>query len=361
MKSMRELVEAGERIRGKRRERATDGGGVEHGMFTAIAHSPQPIRLHRLQGTILASTGPYIARAQGGQLLDQRKTEVVGPPNAQGEYSSPFTTEYIRSIEGRWPDSAWTSTQVGWAFSHGTPYPREGMVRWNEGRGQWVEQPEIAWARGWADGVLAGSIDGKVRWVDGSDRPIPPALAGSLVSDFLSVARCRVSKAGDVLLEIQRSPHLAPGWWIFPCGECKPERVVLPPDMDETRVSLEFGHSPCEFVVHGGMKSGEPFCAYRDQGVWRPLPPLPTDPTWTRLMNTPSGDFVIISLDFSSMFSIYRLARQEVWEPMPIFFYANRCFPSMYDFEIGEGGELWLALEFSTSGMHDAILYHARI
>lgn len=332
-------------------------------MFTAIASSRQPIRLHQLQGTIIASTGPYIARAQGGQLLEQRKTEAVAAPDDQGVFSPPLDLKDIRTIDGRWPDCAWTSAEVGWAFSGRTPYPREGMLRWDEGRGQWVEQPGIAWARSWADGVLAVAVDGKLRWVDGSDRPIPPLFVERIVPDFLSLSPCRVSKDGDVLFEIQRSPHFAPGWWLFPRGGVEGERLDFQslPELAGSSAFVNFGPGPYDWIAQGRLASEEPFGAYHLDGRWHMLPQMPLSSKWVQreLVVSPLGGFYMVSFERFGSLSICRLVGGQVWEPIPIFFYPNRCFPSDYQLRIGEEGELWLAIDFGELKQNDVVLYHA--
>ncbi|WP_437598301.1 hypothetical protein [Sorangium sp. So ce590] len=330
-------------------------------MFTAIATSQQRIRLHRLQGAVIASTGAYIARAQGGLLQDQRRTEAVGAPDAQGMFPSPMVPRDIATLEGRWPDCAWTVAEVGWAFSGTSPYPRQGVARWDAERGQWVEQPGISSVHGWADGVLAGGADGTNRWVDGSDRPLPPVLVQGLLNST-HMPFHKVSKSGDVIAKVQGSPTLEPGWWIFPRGECEGERFAWPPELDESSISLSIGHAPYDLIAEGELKSGEPFRAYRVEGRWQPLPPFPTKNKWEQLdvRVTPSGELLMISFHRLSSFSICRLVRGDAWEPIPIFLYPNRCFPSDYTFVAGEEGELWLALDFGIGHKNDVILYHAR-
>lgn len=342
-------------------------------MFTAIASSQQPIELHRLEGAVLASTGPHVARAQGGRLHDPRMTEVVMAPNADGVSPPPVVPREIQSMDGRWPDRVWAvATNVGWQThaAAGPPpampgiitaaTPRNAVVRWDEERGRWVEQPDLAWVSTWADGVLAMGVDGALRWLDGSGRPIPPVLAEKLLWDGWNPPwGLRTTRAGDVIVYVTQATRLEPGWWVFPRGELTPERLVLPPGVDEKSVALHTGDGCDELLAWGSLRSGERFIARHTQGGWQMLPPFRGDYRVQGLLATPSGGLFVSSRDQASPLCIYRLGRGGDWERIPIPFHTKPDFPSSH-LVAGEGDDLWLTVDFGDRYRHQVVLYHAR-
>ncbi|WP_437619682.1 hypothetical protein [Sorangium sp. So ce1151] len=353
-------------------------------MFTAIASSHQPIQLHRLEGAAIASTGPHVARAQGGRLHDPRRTEVVMAPDADG-VSQPVVPREIHGMDGRWPDRVWAiATNVGWhAHAAAGPSPampgimtaatpRNAIVRWDEERGRWVEQRDLAWVCTWADGVLAMGVDGALRWLDGPERPIPPILAEKLQrGDRNPPMGLSTTKSGDVFIYGTRPTHPEPEWWVFPRGELTPERLVLPPGVDEKSVSLRIGDGGDELLAWGSLRSGERFIARRAQGSWQMLPPFWGNYGVKRLLATPSGGLFVTSSDQVSPLCIYRLGRGGDWENIPIPFHTKPGdFPSSH-LVAGEGDDLWLTVDFGDHhsrptfdfGNHyraQTVLYHAR-
>ncbi|XXY52721.1 hypothetical protein WME91_16455 [Sorangium sp. So ce269] len=343
-------------------------------MFTAIASSQQPIELHRLEGAILAVTGPHVARARGGRLHDPRRTEVVVAPSADGVSPPPVVPREIKDMAGRWPDRVWAlATNVGWqaqAAAGPSPAmpgiftaasPRNAVVRWDEERGRWVEQPDLAWISTWADGVLAMGVDGALRWLDGSDRPIPPVLAEKLLWDgWNPPMMLSTTESGDVIVYVTQSTRLEPGWWVFPRGELTPERLVLPPGVDEKRVALHTRRGGGEFLAWGSLQSGERFIARRAQGTWQMLPPFRGDYRVEDLVTTPSGGLLVCSRDRASPVCIYRLGRGGDWELIPIQFHTKpgNFLPSRL--VAGEEGDLWLTVDFGDRYRPEVVLYHAR-
>ncbi|WP_148314205.1 hypothetical protein [Sorangium cellulosum] len=343
-------------------------------MFTAIASSQQPIELRRLEGAIFAVTGPHVARAHGGRLHDPRRTEVVVAPSADGVSPPPVVPQEIKDMAGRWPDRVWAlATNVGWqAHAAAGPSPampgiitaaspRNAVVRWDEERGRWVEQPDLAWIRRWADGVLAMGVDGALRWLDGSDRPIPPVLAEKLLWDGWNPPfGLGTTKSGDVIVFVTQSTRLEPGWWVFPRGELTPERLVLPPGVDEKSVAVHTGGGGDELLARGSLRSGERFIARRAQGTWQMLPPFRGDYGVPYLLATPSGGLFVCSSDHTSPLCIYRLGRGGSWEPIPIPFHTDPSKFSSSCLVAGEEGDLWLTVDFGDRYRHQVVLYHAR-
>ncbi|WP_437741787.1 hypothetical protein WMF39_40300 [Sorangium sp. So ce1504] len=345
-------------------------------MFTAIASSQQPIRLHRLQGAIIASTGPYIARAQGGQLHEQRKTEVVRAPNAQGVVPEAIVPDEIVGMVGRWPDCTWASAiGVGWTIRMGSrrlrpaeaivlaeelKKPRGAAVRWDERHARWVEHPDVLWVLQWAGGVLGLEADGTLRWLDSSDKPIPPVLAKKIVWDgWYPPAHFHRTTAGDVAVHIVRARHHQPEWWMFPRGEEHGERLEWPPGVDESGIEMVAGYPPYESMAIGELESGEPFLAYRAQGRWLPLPPVSREFRVISLAATPRGELFLFSENASSALYIHRLARGGEWERVPIPFHTTLQVGHERSFVASEDDELWLAIDFGNSTQHEAVLYHA--
>ncbi|WP_437295266.1 hypothetical protein [Sorangium sp. So ce426] len=345
-------------------------------MFTAIASSQQPIRLHRLQGAIIASTGPYIARAQGGQLHEQRKTEVVRAPDAQGVVPEPIAPDEIVGMAGRWPDCVWASAiGVGWTFRMGSrrlhpleaialaeelKKPRSAVVRWDERHGRWVEHPDLVWVLEWAGGVLGLEVDRTLKWLDDSDKPIPPMLAKKIVWDgWYPPAHFHRTNAGDVAVHIARSPHHEPGWWMFPRGAEKGEKFEWPPGVNERSVELYAGYPPYESIANGKLDSGEPFLAYRAQGRWLPLPPISQESRVMSLAATPRGELFVFSENASAALYIHRLMRGVDWERIPISFHTTLQVGHERSFVASEEDELWLVIDFGNSTQHEAVLYHA--
>jgi hypothetical protein len=338
-------------------------------MFTAIASSQQRIRLHRLQGAVMASTRIYIARAQGGQLHDPREMKLVTASDAEQASSSPTVPLEISRVIGRWPDQVWGLAYIGMA-ARAIPGPQpeftiwvtgeaHAVVHWDGAHGRWVEHPEIAWIGEWADGVLAAGTDGKLGWADGSDRPLPPVLAQGIYA-----YNPYVTRAGDAIIRVVRSPLYGPGWWIFPRGECKPERFEWPPGVDEQSADIFLDHRSNELFASGTMKSGEGFVAHLAQERWRMLPPLRGNHRVRDIRATPSGQ-IFLCTDLrteycSSWLRIYRLTPGGDWENVPIPFHMTLDILPPHQFVASEEGELWLEVDFGGDDVHRAVLYHAR-
>ncbi|WP_437285492.1 hypothetical protein [Sorangium sp. So ce406] len=295
-------------------------------------------------------------------------------PNTDGVSPPPVVPREIKGMAGRWPDRVWAlATNVGWqahAAAGPTPAmpgiitaasPRNAVVRWDEERGRWVEQPDLAWVCTWADGVLAMGVDGALRWLEGSDRPIPPILAEKLLWDgWNPPVLLRTPKSGDVVVRIVQSTRLDPGWWVFPRGERTADRLVWPPGVDEESVGLRTGDGSDELLAWGSLRSGERFIARRAQGSWQMLPPFWGDYGVQDLVAAPSGGLFVRSRDQASPLCIYRLGRGGDWERIPIPFHTKPGdFPSS-QLVAGEEGDLWLTVDFGDHYRHQVVLYHAR-
>lgn len=334
-------------------------------MFTAIASSQQRIRLHRLQGAVIVSTGPYIARAQGGRLHDQREMELVTAPDAQQVSSSSTVPLEISRVVGRWPDQVWGLAYIGMVaraipgpqpeFTSWDTFNKHAVVRWDGAYDRWVEHPEITWIGEWADGVLAAGADGKLGWADGSDRPIPPVLAQGI-----SAYNPYVTRSGDVIIRVVRSPQYGPGWWIFPRGECKPERFEWPPGVDEQSTDIFLDHRSNELFASGTMKSGEDFVAHLVQERWQMLPPFRGNYRVQDIRATPSGQIFLCTQHRSPRLRIYRLTPGGDWESVFIPFHVTLGSFPPHQLVTSEEDELWLEVDFGGHDVHRAVLYHAR-
>ncbi|WP_437545472.1 hypothetical protein WME97_39540 [Sorangium sp. So ce367] len=350
-------------------------------MFRAIASSPQPIRLHRLRGAILASTGFHVARAQGGQLHEMRKLELPGAPDAQPQQPQlkPSVRPQITSMVGRWPDQVWALVYAGPGMrAIEGPMPgatlwiqvsRNVVVRWDDASGCWVEHPENEWVGGWGDGVLVTGSDGRFRWADGADTPIDPVLSQGIFEYCPYVTR-----AGEVILRVIQSPRYEPGWWIFRRGERQPERFEWPPGVDEQSAAIFIDYRSNGLFASGMLTSGEKFIAHRVQGEWKLLPPFRESHEVRGMLTTSSGQVFLCARAYSMPVRIYRLTAGGDWESVSVPFHTKCSGASLFELDAarvggcppyqlvaGENDELWLAADFAIDDVHRAVLYHASV
>lgn len=338
------------------------------GVFTAITSTLAPIRIHELDDAILTSTGPFLAQLRAGRLDPIARAEMIRAPGAGGTEVEPPHPAAIQKLVGRWPHGVWGILDLGLHAQPAPgapsgimmPVPKYATVQWDAALGRFVEQPGLAWVSAWPGGVLACDAEGKLRWVDGADRPVPPVLTeGVLGSVWTPPDFLFRTASGDVLANIAQSPRHAPGWWVFPGGSSAGEKLAWPPDVDERTLSIAEGPGPRVLLVSGNLKSGAPFCALRAEGRWDWIPPLPADVVAGPVKHLPSGKVVMVARDASFDTRFLQLHGAQGWGPLPLRFPEPRDAYDSFELVLGPDDDVWLSLGHGSRG--PAVLYHARL
>lgn len=341
-------------------------------MFTAISSAPLNIQLFSLENGVFAATGPTLARVTQGRLEAIQRVEVIGPSDIAGSApTAPTTPMDILYLSGTWPESAWATVNLGWKGSGSGPgspicaVPDHAVVRWNEARRVWVKQPDLNWVWPWPGGVIAGGLDGKYRWAEDPNRPVPAVLAEGVVGNGWSppMLLC-TTDAGDVFINIVQSPKYERGWWVFPRGQATGERLILPPDVDPHRLMVHSSRRPDVLYASATLESGELYLAVRTQGGWQRLPPpllgQPEDRFRMDLFESSSG-YLIASVHISATneTAFYKLASGSGWRSLPLKYPFTEKEVDQRMLVIGQDDDLWLSARFQ--GRNQSVLYHARL
>jgi hypothetical protein len=338
-------------------------------MFTEIMSASQDIQLFTLENSVFAMTGPQLARASRGRLEALPLMAVVG--SADGVESPPTSPIEVLHLYGRWPDSAWATVTLGWKIGGtgggcpGYPVPDYAIIRWNEARSAWIKQLDLNWIASWPGGVLAGSLDGKFRWADGSNTPVPTVLTeGVMGSPWSAPMSPCTTKEGDIYVNFGNSSKYEPGWWVFPRGSAEGERVIMPPGMASRDGWLSSSRRADVLYVVGTLDSGEMYLGVRTGGTWQQLPPPVQGQPCARfdvgLFESSSGWLIAaVRIPATDETAYYKLSGGSRWQSLPL----KRPFAEKeVDRQmsvIGKDDDLWLSARFT--GKNRSVLYHASL